>query len=390
MGRKLLCILASAAISLSMAACWDHVEINTMLIISGIGLDVDNSGETYHATVEFVNVEADRGENIVAEIVEGQGNTLQNAIQDALLASGGMMFGNHCKVIVVGEELAKMGLGGVIEMVLRSPDFRKTVEILVAKDTTAADIFAKDTIVNDILSYELSKILRNNEKSVRNTVFTSSYELHETLAGNHSFNLLPTVFVKRNGTDYILVVDGCAVLAGDQLQGFIDGEQSKLFQLIARNKKHVMLTMADGFEDPVNVNVIDSKVSLFPNVYDDTLFLRINVDAKATLEKAVLFETDPMNDDSRKLIEKHVSEQLSTNIAGFIHEVQIEYGSDIFEFYREFQDVYRNHWNDTLQKDWRSHFRDMDVLVTSNVKITGSGLIGNYAAENYDNAVVLP
>lgn len=386
--KKVLCVLCAAVCALSLTACWDYVEVNTMLIVAGIGLDIDSAGERYIATVEFVNVEADGGENIAAEIVKGEGNTIHAAIQNALLTAGGIMFANHCKVIVVGEALAEKGLDDIVEIVLRSPDFRKTLEIMIAKDTTASEIFSNDTIVNEIASYELVKILKNNEQSVKNTVSTNSYELHETLLGEASFSVLPSVSVKTEGKDSILLVDGCAILADGRLQGFLNSEECKLYQLITRKKQNIALTFQDAYEGPIDVTIADCSVSALPALQNDELTIDLHLRVKATLEEAVLSGINPMRSEDRKQLEQTISEQLPTKILSLITKMQEQYSSDIFEFYAEYQDVYRQDWG-SLQRDWASHFRKMEVHATADVTITGSGLIGNYT-DNNDNAVALP
>lgn len=393
MYKKLLCILLTITGLLSLTACWDHVEISEMLIIAGIGLDVDRSGELFHATVEFINVEAEGGENIKAGIVEGCGDTLHGAIQNAMLMTGGTIFGNHCKVIVIGDRLARMGVDEAIELILRSPDFRKTVDLLVAKDSTAKSVLKQKTVKNDIVSYELSKILDSNQKSIKNTVATGVYQLHDILISDCAFFVVPTVYARQNNGESVLQVDGCAVFAGERLQGFLDGEQSKLFNMVTHNNRSMTIAIedADISSAPIDVNITQSNVHLRPYLQGEALSMRVDIAAKASLENAVLPDIDPAERQRTEQMENIIGEQLSAGVKKLVRDVQSLYASDIFEFYREYQDVYRQEWAG-LQQDWRSHFRDMEITVASDVQITGSGLVGNYAPgpADRDNANALP
>lgn len=391
MCKRVLCFLAAIVSMLSLTACWDHVEISEMLVIAGIGLDADVSGQTYYATVEIINVEADGDKNIAAEIVEGKGDTIPGAIENAMLMAGGVMFGNHCKVIVLGESLARSGIGTVIETVLRSPDFNKTVDILIAKESDAKDIFTKKTVVNDVISYELAKILRKNEKTRKNTISTGAYMLHESLSGRYASSVIPTVHVERNRDEDVLSVDGCAVLTGDRLQCFLDGDQCKLLHIVTRNSGEIMMTMRGGnpLDTPVNVKIINSRVSLHPRMNGNELRMDVAVYAKATLEDAVLTGYDMTSRESGEFLSERISRELSADIHALIETVQSVCAADIFGFALEYQDAYRSEWM-YLQKDWPARFKNMQVSVDCDTQVTGSGLIGNYIPDTQNDANALP
>lgn len=391
MYKKLICLLLAVAGLLPLTACWDHVEISRLLIVAGIGLDVDSSGEAYHVTVEFINVEAGEGENIEAEMVEGEGDTIHNALQNAMLMAGGTLFGNHCKVIVIGDELARKGIDGIVDMILRSPEYRKTVDILVAKESTAADIFRQKTIKNDIISYEISKILTSNAKSIKNTVATSVYQLHEALLSKCAYSVIPTVYARQNSDEDALSVDGCAVFAGERLRGFLNGEQTKLLQMIAFDEYDMTLSVRDAglSNHAIDVNIVKSNVYFSPHLQKSGLNMGVALVANATLEDAVLSGIDTTDRQVIEHMQDAIGKQLSADISKLVTEVQSRYGADIFEFYREYQNCYRQEW-DALHEDWSSHFRDMEISVAANVRITGSGMAGNYAPDGQDNANALP
>lgn len=392
MRKKLLLILLAVTVPLSLTACWDHVEISKMLIVAGVGLDVDDKGETYHATVEIVNVESDGGKNISAEIVEGDGSTMHSAIQNAMLMTGGEMFSNHCKVIVIGDKLARKGINEVIDIILRSPNFRKTVDIMVAKDAEAQSILKQKTVKSDIVSYELSKILKSNIKSQENTIATGVYQIHEILVSDCAYFVAPPVFTRKNNGDDVLQVEGCAVFTGDKLQGFLDGEQSKLFNIVTRKAGNMTIQIEKPALslNPIDLKITKSGASLTPNRNGEVLSVDIAVAAEASLERAMLLDMDLTDSNAVEHLRRGLNEQLSADIKKLISDVQYLYGADIFEFYREYEDNYRQEWAG-LKQDWGSHFRTMEVNVVSNIRITGSGLVENYTKKtdgrNHANAL---
>jgi|GEM_PF-950329 len=393
MCKKSIAILLALAGLLSLSACWDNVEISKLLIVAGIGLDVDDAGKVYHATVEIVNVQADGGENIAAEIVEGDGITIHSAIQNAMLMTGGTMFSNHCKVIVIGDKLARRGINEVVDMILRSPDFRKTVDVLVAKDATAKSILKKKTVKNDILCYELSKILDSNAKTMENTIAAGVYQIHEVLISDCAYFVAPAVYARENNGGDVLEVEGCAVFTEDKLQGFLDGAQSKLLNIVVHDGSNSTIAIKNAAlsKHPIDVKITKSDVYLTPSLQGDVPRIKVFIRAEATLEGALLPHANLADDRTTEQLQSSINGQLSAGVKELVAEVQSQCGSDIFEFYREFEDSYRWEWPG-LQRDWSTRFRGMEVSVASDVWITGSGLVGNYApkAGDQDTANALP
>lgn len=376
--KKIISILISVAVMAGMTACWDHVEVNEMLIVAGVGIDIDDDND-YHATVEFINLESSAEDSIKAGLLYGSGDNIYAAMEDAMLMTGGVMFGNHCKVVVVGEKLAGEGIAEVVELLLRSAKFRKGVDIIVAKDSSAQAVLEAKTLKNDVVSYELSKILKSNEDTIKNTVETGVYEIHEVLVTECSYYAVPVVSIRKNGEDDVLEIEGCGVFADDSIRGYLSGEQSKYFQLITEDNHNITLPVnaEDISNRPFDVTLTKSKVYLSPEMDGDTAVMNINIKASVTLEDSVLSRLNLSDSGVEKKLRGYIEEQISAGMMDTIGYVKQEYEADIFEFYREFQDKYRDRWPE-LEEHWSRYFSEMEVNATAEIVITGTGLIGNY------------
>lgn len=387
--KKALSIIICVACMLSFTACWDHVEMNKLLIVAGIGLDADSSGKLYHATLEFINIE---GDNAESKIIEGEGDSVYSAIQNAMILAGGAMFANHCKVIVFGESLARQGIDDVVNLVLRSPGFRKTLDVLVAKDTTARSIMSGKAVKSDITSFELSKLLRSNADTMNNTKAVSVYELHEKLLSDCPSSVIPAVFLKDNNGKETACVEGAAVFYQSRLKGFLDAEQSKLYDLIEENADNGYISYRDSAlsQKPISARVRKSSARATPFIEGERLSLRLDLQTEVILEGSSTLDIDLLDERSIDRIQKDFGSHLSEEAEGLIEKMQLDYETDVFDFYKEFEDCYRHEWQQ-LKADWPAHFRDMEVEVNAKVIIEGSGLIGNYFPEdsggNHENAL---
>lgn len=378
--KKVLSIIICLAVALCLTACWDHVEMNKLLVVSGIGLDTDKESGRFLATLEFIDI---GGEESEANIIEGEGDSAYSAIQNAMMLAGGAMFANHCKVIVFGEELARQGIDDVINLILRSPGFRKTLDVLVAKNTTAKAVMTGKAVKSDITSFEISKLLKSNADTLNNTKTVSVYELHEKILSECPASMVPAVFLKDNNGEEAVCVEGTAIFYESKLKGFLSTEQSKLYNLVAHKADNGYLSYDDPAvsQKPVSARVRNSSVRLIPYLGGEKLSLRVFVKMDVILEGSSLLNVDLLDEASIENIQNNFNASLSREIESLIKESQTVYKTDVFGFYKEFEDNYRSQWQ-SLKADWPSYFEDMDVAVEADVSISGSGLIGNYYPAN--------
>lgn len=374
--KKILSIILCLACLMFMTACWDHVEMNKLLIVAGIGLDMDGPGGLYRATLEFIDIEKDNAES---KIIEGEGETAYSAMQNAMTLAGGAMFANHCKVMVFGEELARQGIDDVVNLILRNPGFRKTLDILVARDTTAAEVMKHKAVKSDITSFELSKLLSSNSDTLNNTKAVSVYQLHEMILSVCPSAVVPTVFLKENNGEEAVCVEGTAAFYDSKLQGFLDSGQSKLYNLITQKADNGYISCEDPelSPKPISARIKRSSAKAVPSISGEKLSLRLDIEAEVILEGSSLLDIDLLDKESVARIENSFNSQLSGDIKELIGDIQATHKSDIFSFYKEFEDKYRQEWQ-YLKEDWPSHFSDMEVEANVNITIIGSGLIGNY------------
>lgn len=388
--RKWISVILSLACTLSLSACWDHVEITNMLIVAGIGLDVDDSGKVYHAVVEVINVEEEGGENITAKVVEGNGSSIYAAIQDAMVMTGGNLYTNHCKVVVIGDNLARQGIDGTVDLVLRSPNLRKTLGVLVAKDATARSILTQKTVKNDIVSFELAKMLSSNEKTLNNTRATGIYQLHEAFISVCPSAVAPVVSVRENNGEQALCIEGLSVFSNRRCIGYLDGSQSGACNLASRTVRSGSIVILDPALSPlpIGANILQSKADYTPYIQGDQLLIHVDIQVDATLQGGTLLQADLSDENVINQLEASLEKGLEADVKNSIAHVQSEYGADIFNFYKEFENRYRREW-EGLSQDWPSHFKNLQVEVTANVVLGGSGLIENYAPHG-EKANALP
>ncbi len=137
--KKLLKLVLIAALSLGTSSCVGE-EPNDIGYITALGIDKAERGFKY--TIQFANPtkisggaseEGGSGGDIVENITV-EAPTIYMGISNANSIVSKDLSLSHAKVIVVSEEIARDGLGGVADVIARNNDIRPDAYLAVAED----------------------------------------------------------------------------------------------------------------------------------------------------------------------------------------------------------------------------------------------------------------
>ncbi|ASR47504.1 Ger(x)C family spore germination protein [Paenibacillus kribbensis] len=179
--RLLLALLVPMLIS----GCWERQELNEMAFVLGMGLDKAESG--YKVTLQVVIPSA-----IASQTAGGAGGggvpvivstftvpTIYEAQRKYSLESARASYYGHIRILVIGEELARAGIGEVLDMLKRSREPRNDFYAMVAKDTTAEDVLKVLTPLEKLPASKLYNSLDQSYKASAKTVAVSLNEFIE-------------------------------------------------------------------------------------------------------------------------------------------------------------------------------------------------------------------
>lgn len=174
--KCLLILLILLQISF-LSGCWSKKELDEISILSGVGIDIGEQNKLrltmqviLHREMKIESQSGKRGgeekptQNVVAE-----GNSLIDANRNYVLQSGRRGYWSHINVLIIGEELAKKGIGQILDVLERDQEVRRRTYLLVSKGE-AKDILNAETIDLEIIqAYNISDMVKlsgANGKSV--------------------------------------------------------------------------------------------------------------------------------------------------------------------------------------------------------------------------------
>ncbi|MGG3790070.1 hypothetical protein ABEV41_10955 [Geobacillus thermodenitrificans] len=193
--RALVFLLVSINVVI-LGGCWDREEINDIAIVLGIGIDRVKNGNI-RLTVEIAvprvigsgqmgGTGGDKEETIIRS---GTGVTIADAIAQLQERLPRRLFWGHMKIVIFGEQAAKVGIREHLDFLIRHPQTRTRCNVFVGKGSAKSMLELIPPI-----EQSASEVLREMAES-RTLMRKTAKETLQTLNSEAETVLLPMVKV---------------------------------------------------------------------------------------------------------------------------------------------------------------------------------------------------
>lgn len=389
MHRGLLLVLL-AVLFLILTGCWDRRELSDLGITMAMG--IDKAGNKYQVTVQVVQpgevaTKKGGGQGLPVTTYKAKGVTVYEAIRKITTDSPRKIYAAHLRMVIFGEKLAREGIGNTIDLLSRDYELRTDFYIVVAKETTAANVLR---ILTPLETTPAEKIYKSLEISSKVWAPSTAMTLDEfikdygsegkqpVLSGIELIGDAATGNTKKNVETIqpaaILRNTGLAVLRKDKLLGWLNEEESKGYNYIANQVKntvgHVVCPNGKG---NIALEVVASKAKIKGFVHNGTPSIHINLYTEQSVGD-VECRVDLTLTKTVEALEREAQKELREIITRSIRTVQSNYQADIFGFGDVIHRSNPKAWK-SLKGDWNRHFTDLDVQVNVKVKIKRVGTI---------------
>ena len=181
--KKLFHFLLAAIACFSLCGCMESVELAKMGIVVGMGIDRYEEG--YLVTLQIINPAGVTGSNpnlLPVYSVHIAGSTLLRATEALSNASTQVLYYSHLKAVVIDEDIVREdGINTVMDFLMRNPEVRPDITVLVSKGTTAKDVLNVLTAVELVPMAKLDAITNLNRQRSGKINSTNLYELMDLL-----------------------------------------------------------------------------------------------------------------------------------------------------------------------------------------------------------------
>lgn len=404
-----LSILLLLAVALIVAGCNGSRETDEITYVVSLGLDAAPNGQinvSYRlARPGALGGEAGKGgSDNTSDIITITAPSL--AVARDLLNSQVERAPNlsHIKIIVVGEELARRGLGDTVIPLIRYREFRGSMFLTVAYRTTAENVMRHNRPALEKLTSrwiegmmasadESSYYLRTFLHHFLLDVKAGSGSPYATLAGIEPLDsrdrpaagaaagekaeeYLPGGTPRRGGDPVVFL--GTALFRGDKMVGVLTNEETRMFAILRGDFRSGYLAVADPLEP--DKAVTDKAVNLrlrlgrSPDLGVSFTDGRPTVTADIILEGEINSIASGINYESdayKKLLEEQISGVVRHDIVKIILYTQrlgvdpVNFGRLVRSRFSTYDEFRRYKWDEVYPT------AAVDVKVTTVIRRTG-------------------
>ncbi|WP_165613067.1 Ger(x)C family spore germination protein [Paramaledivibacter caminithermalis] len=376
--KKRLLLSLCIIIALCISGCWNYSEINDRRIISGAAVDYNKEKDMIELTVELVMPISVGGKmQMKSESFSGLGDNLFNAVRNLISKTGKKIFWSHAKVLILSEDIIKEKekFLSVIDFIKRDAETRDDMMLLVSREKTAKDILKTDVKVQEIISFHLEDMLKN-QKSISKYRAVPLWKFVDELSSEGISATLPTINIAEYNKKKISQIYGTAIFKGAEKVGWLNGIETKSFLFVIDELKGgTLVTVATNLaKEPVKITfeIFKNKTKVKPIYKDGKIAMKIDIKTMVNINE-IDSSLDFMNEENLKRIQRSGEDTIKKMVGNVIKKVQEEYKSDIFGFGAIISRENPKLW-EGIKSNWEDIFTKLDVDVNVNLNIRGSAL----------------
>jgi spore germination protein KC len=374
--KRWLLFALICTVSILNGGCWDRIEINDMAFVMATGIDA-LPNKKIKVSIQLAlptgggqspsQPASNQEKSFIVETSSGVDIWgTSSKIQEKLSRK---VFTAHRRILIIGEQLAKQGIGPILDAFVRHPDSRLRTYVLVAKGSTAEKLLNVD--------YPLEKEPIEGLREIFHSKVGLTVNLRDVLKempANKSI-VLPAVELVNNGEEgkKIFRLNGAAVFYHDKLAGYLNDQKTRELVWLRREQQQAELTVSiPKIRGNISANVINTSVSMKARKINGQLVMYINALTKLEInENQTSIDLSEMN--NIKMIERMFAGSLKKQLNSALNEVQHKYKSDVAGFGQVIHRTYPRDWK-KMKQNWDQEFPNMKFVVQTEVKIRNTGM----------------
>lgn len=308
---------------------------------------------------------------------------------------------SHINVIIVGEELARKGLGNLIGPLIRYREFRGAMYIWVASGTTAEKIIRdnKPAIERSIPRWVDGMMATAGQSGYYPQTFFHDFYLHTKSASGSPYTVLIGInpqtgrekfaapAEEREKTEEYypggvglkggnpVVILGTALFRGDRMAGTLSSEESRMLNILIGKFDRGYLTVRDPLEPDKDVS-INIRPGSKPKITASLVDGRPVIDVDVFMEGEISSIASGINYEGEgyaPLLEEQITQVIRNDIMKMIAYTQ-QVGSDPVNFGKYFRPFFRT-YQEFERFDFDSKYPTAEVNVKVKTRIRRTGLM---------------
>lgn len=348
-----------------MTGCWNYRELNQLALITTMAIDLTEEGD-YKVSVLIANGKNNQTNTREGQsqtvVYSGKGKTISRAFREINLQIPKIPYIGHLGVVVVSEEVAKEGMRGVLDYLLRNPESVKRFYLIMAKDDSAEDVIKVlsplETFPGQSITTNIS--LSNEQEAISTAINYSKFVENLLKVGKEPS--IPTISISgdpdKGSSDKNLEssdikskikLGPVALFKGDKLVYIASKTESRGMNIVTNQVDEMIIEYECG-DGNIVVNLTGMSSNIDVSMKNKKLLATVSVTSEGAIQELTCDKNIQKNEVILE-IEKKVEKKVKKNIKNAI-EVTQEHSSDIFGvgnlFYKKYPNYFKNldNWHD--------------------------------------------
>lgn len=376
--------LLTLLFTLLLTGCWDRTETNDIAFVLTSAVDLEEDGRyrvSYLLPLPGSMGGASGGGGGTAGgksyyIDSEVGVTMRQATSNLQMRMSRRLFLSHRRTIVVGEALAKKGIGLMFDTVPRSPESRMTTFLVITKGRGY-------DLLNAEPKFERfpAEVIRELTKS-RQSMATSTKDIGMTLSFKSDPILTYLEPKQSEGSkepSNEIQMMGYGQFKGDRLIGIYKKKESEGLMWLRNQVKEHLITFPTEDGKDISILVTKGQAQIKPILKNNKVIFDVVIDANGSVRENVGM-LDLNKEEVMRKVERELAKQVSESIQAAVKQMQ-KAGTDSAQLGLIVWRSHPNDWYKRIEGDWENYFKEAEFRLHVNASIPETGLINKNVIE---------
>ncbi len=379
--KKILLVI----IILFITGC-NYRELNDIAVVTAISVDRDKDG--YKTIVQVINPTKEQDSTSSGEpdfiTYTSTGKTLQESFRKVMLESPRKIYGSQMQLLIIGEELARDGIGDILDFFFRDPEIRFNFNVVVEKKNSDNKAIKTLTVLDNLSSSNIMDSIKNASNYIGNSIDVTFEDLMNMYLYDNLEIVLPSIYATGNDnynndsnlsstSNYSkVIVSNLSIFKDDKLQGYLTFNESIGYNFITDNIKDTLVSFECDNGRYLVSEIINNNSDIETDVIGRKIIVTIHGNASINENNC---DYNLKESSEIETINKMVNNKIEELVSNSANSIRNKYNSDIFGFRDLFYKKDYKEYNNIKSVWYEDVFNDIEVEVKSDIKLVEKGNI---------------
>ena len=370
--RAALLCLMTLLLALVPGGCWDAHEINTLSLVSGIGVDAGQKPDEYDVTVQIRKIaERETDPEKPFLLLDATGSNVLEALEEIRLINNRELYLHQNEMIVICHDQASRGIRPLLDVFLRFHETRMDVWVVISQ-CPAKDILQIKLIQEPVSATALARMMQG-QADLSPKLAVNMLHVTEALLDASSALVVPSVCLTDEMGVTKVFINGSAVLVSDKLVGYLERDETIGYALGTGPIHSGVLEVTAENGDAV-LYVSDSNASLKTFWIGDRVEADVSVRATLSIAEITGFEGESL-DNVFQILEKAAVEHV-VELISKAFEKSFALNADIFGIGNSMGRADPKLW-EQIKPDWPDIYPETVLNISAEGVLLESGKISS-------------